>query len=90
VGESALLGRVTADEFALLRPGMDSPEGLALAEQIRAALVLDGWLVDGVRHPLAISGGVASLGADDSGFKDLFRRAETALSQARLSGMAPA
>ncbi len=89
VGESALLGRVTADEFAVLRPGLDNPEGMALAEQIRAALALDGWLVDGARHPLAISGGVASLGGDDDGFKDLFRRAEAALSQARLSGITP-
>lgn len=86
LGESALLGRVTADEFAVLRPGLDGQEGVALAEQIRAALALDGWLVEGVRHPLAISCGVASLGGDDSGFKDLFRRAEAALSQARLSG----
>ncbi len=90
VGESALLGRVTADEFAVLRPGLHGQEGVALAEHIRAALALDGWLVEGVRHPLAISCGVASLCGDDSGFKDLFRRAEAALSQARLSGMTPA
>lgn len=90
VGESALLGRVTADEFATLRPGLDNPEAVALAEQIRAALALDGWLVDGVRHPLAISVGIASPTGDDNGFKDLFRRAETALSQVRLSGMTPA
>ncbi len=89
VGESALLGRVTADEFAMLRPGLDGREAMALAEQIRAALALDGWLVDGACHPVAISCGVASLCGDDSGFKDLFRRAEAALTQARLSGMAP-
>jgi diguanylate cyclase (GGDEF)-like protein len=88
-GESALLGRVTADEFALLRPGMDSRAGLALAEQIRADMALDGWLVDGVRHPLAISCGVASLCDGDGGFKDLFRRAEATLTQARLSGLTP-
>jgi PleD family two-component response regulator len=46
--------------------------------------------VEGVRHPLAISCGVASLGGDDSGFKNLFRRADAALSQTRLSGMTPA
>lgn len=90
VGESALLGRVTADEFALLRPGLDGQEGVALAEQIRAALAEGGWLAEGVRHPLAISCAAASLGDDDSGFKDLFRRAEAALSQARLSGTTPA
>lgn len=90
VGEIDLLGRVTADEFAVLRPGLDGHEGKALAEQIRAALALDGWLVEGVRHPLAISCGVASLGGDDSGFKNLFRRADAALSQTRLSDMTPA
>lgn len=90
VEESDLLGRVTADEFAVLRPGLDGHGGKALAEQTRAALALDGWLVEGVRHPLAISCGVASLGGDDSGFKNMFRRAEAALTQARLSGMSPA
>jgi len=90
VGENDLLGRVAADEFAVLRPGLDGHEGIALAEQMRAALAQGGWLVDGLRHPLAISCGVASLGAGDSGFKDLFRRAEAALSQARLSGTTPA
>jgi diguanylate cyclase (GGDEF)-like protein len=86
VGESTLLGRVTADEFAVLRPGVEGPAATALAERIRTALTQGGWLEDGVRHPLAISCGIGSLADDDSGFKDLFRRTEAALSQARLSG----
>ncbi|MCP9834554.1 MULTISPECIES: sensor domain-containing diguanylate cyclase [unclassified Cyanobium] len=88
LGDSALVGRVTEAEFAVLRTGLEAREGHAQAESLRAGLALQGWLVDGVRHPLPVSRSVASLSAEDAGFRDLFQRAETALNQARLSGMA--
>ncbi|MCP9786649.1 sensor domain-containing diguanylate cyclase [Cyanobium sp. N5-Cardenillas] len=86
LGDSALVGRVTEAEFAVLRTGLEAREGRAQAESLRAGLALQGWLVDGVRHPLSVSRGVASLSTEDTGFRDLFQRAEAALKQARLSG----
>jgi diguanylate cyclase (GGDEF)-like protein len=88
LGDGALYGRVTEAEFAVLRTGLEGQEGQSLAESLRAGLALQGWVVDGVRHPLPVSRGVASLSAKDTSFKEMFQRAEAALNQARLSGMA--
>ena len=85
-GESACYGRVTEDKFAVLRTGLVDQQAATLAESFRSGLVLHGSVVNGVRHPLPVSSGVATLDTDDIEFMDLFRRAEAALNQARLSG----
>jgi diguanylate cyclase (GGDEF)-like protein len=85
-GESALYGRVSDDEFAVLQTGLVGQEAVAQAEGFRSGLALQGWLVGGVRHPLPVSLGTACASSDDTSFKDLFQRAEAALKQARLSG----
>ncbi len=87
-GESALYGRVSEDEFAVLRTGQKGQEVTDLAEGVRSGLALRGWVVEGVRHPLPVSRSLACLRSEDAGFKDLFQRAEAALNQARLSGIA--
>ena len=87
LGESAICGRVTEDEFAVLRTGLMGQEAIALAERVRSGLALQGWMVEGVRHPLPVSLGSAGLSSDDTGFKDLFQRAEAALKRARLTGI---
>ncbi|MCT0207947.1 sensor domain-containing diguanylate cyclase [Synechococcus sp. CS-1332] len=87
-GESVFYGRVSENEFAVLCPGLEGQEGTVLAEGVRAGLALHGWVVEGVRHPLPVSWGLACLRSDDTGFQDLFQRAAGALNQARLSGMA--
>jgi len=88
LGESALLGRLAADEFGALLTGLERQEAMGLAERISSGIALNGSVVDGVRHPLTLSCGVASLNPDDRGFTDLYRRADSALNQARLSGRA--
>ncbi|WP_216908183.1 diguanylate cyclase [Synechococcus sp. CCY 0621] len=85
-GESAFFGRVTDDEFAVLQTGLVGQEAVAKAEGFRSGLALQGWVVEGIRHPLPVSLGTACLNSDDTSFKDLFQRAEAALKQARLSG----
>ncbi len=85
-GESAIFGHVSDDEFAVLQTGLAGQEAVAQAEGIRSQMALQGWVVEGVRHPLPISLGTACLCSADTSFKVLFQRAETALKQARLSG----
>ncbi|MEA5416122.1 sensor domain-containing diguanylate cyclase [Synechococcus sp. BA-132 BA5] len=85
-GQGALYARVSEDEFAVLDTGPEGQQTVALAEAVRSALSVQGWMVEGVRLLLPLSLGTACLSAADSGFKDLFRRAEAALKQARLHG----
>lgn len=85
-GASAIYGRVTDDEFAVVQTGLVQQQARAQAERFRSGLALQGWVVEGVRHPLPVSLGAACLGSDDTSFMVLFQRAEAALKQARLSG----
>ena len=77
-----LAARVGGEEYALLLPETDAEGALTLAERARRAVAEEPF---GEAGTLTVSLGVAELGAAPDG-QDLFRRADVALSWAKLSG----
>jgi diguanylate cyclase (GGDEF)-like protein len=86
--ESAqVLGRVGGEEFAVLCPGQDRSEGLALAERIRAAIEATQFMFEERLILVTISVGVATRAADSGEPPErLFERADARLYTAKASG----
>jgi diguanylate cyclase (GGDEF)-like protein len=91
VGQSCLrdvdqFGRLGGEEFGILLPNTDVDGALHLAERIVAAVaaceVPSGDLI--LRFTTSI--GVTAMGADDTGFEDIFARADLALYEAKAHG----
>lgn len=78
-----LAARVGGEEFACLLPDTDSDGALALAERIRRAVEARPF---GEAGMLTASLGVAAADASEPEGGDLYRRADLALSWAKLSG----
>jgi diguanylate cyclase (GGDEF)-like protein len=86
LGSTDVAARVAGAEFAALLCGQKLEVGVALVEGIRSRFAQQGVIVDGTRHALSISAGVASRGPQDTGFSDLYQRAEASQRQAWISG----
>lgn len=82
-----LLVRFGGDEFAVLLPGMDVNDAVAIAERVRTAV--SGTTADGgdslIRVPVEISMGVAELQKGGT-FESLLRTADAALYRAKHAG----
>jgi diguanylate cyclase (GGDEF)-like protein len=80
--DTDVLGRWGGEEFLLIAPETGLPQGLALAERVRAR-VAAAPIVDRVRVTVSI--GVASVRGDEE-IKDVLRRADDALYDAKTRG----
>jgi diguanylate cyclase (GGDEF)-like protein len=89
LGSTDVPARVAAAEFAALQCGQDIEAGLALVARIRTRIAGQRIVVDGAQQLLSVSAGVASRIPEDTGFSDLFRRAETGLIQTWFAGFDP-
>ena len=82
-----LLVRYGGDEFAVLLPGVEIREAIAIAERVRSAV--SGTTAAGadslIQIPVNVSMGVAQL-SDDERFEALLRAADAALYRAKGSG----
>jgi diguanylate cyclase (GGDEF)-like protein len=81
-----LLARVAGDEFAVLLPASELGGAKTVADTIRREIVATGFRIEASLYPLTVSVGVAELADGDSGFSDLFQRANEALTRAKLAG----
>ncbi|MEM9208510.1 MAG: GGDEF domain-containing protein, partial [Pseudomonadota bacterium] len=82
-----LLVRYGGDEFAVLLPGIEIREAIAIAERVRTAV--SGTTSAGadslIQIPVNVSMGVAQL-ADDNRFESLLKAADAALYRAKHAG----
>jgi diguanylate cyclase (GGDEF)-like protein len=87
------VARTGGEEFALLLPGLDTPQAaakaMAVAERLRHGIVQSGFAFEGTPIPLTASFGIALVRPDDShepDFAGLLRRADRALYAAKQAG----
>jgi diguanylate cyclase (GGDEF)-like protein len=80
--DTDVLGRWGGEEFLLIAPETTMPHGRALAERVRARLS-EARILDRLRVTVSI--GVAAVHGDE-GLKDVVRRADDALYQAKAHG----
>jgi len=78
--------RFGGDEFAAFLPGVGKAAGVAVADEIRAAVATHTFERDGVVVRPTISIGVAALPDDDTEAEELFRAADRALYRAKAAG----
>jgi diguanylate cyclase (GGDEF)-like protein len=81
-----LFGRIGDEEFAVLLPDCDAAEAMAIAEGIRQDVAAMQGVFSGSDYRPRLSGGVTSLVPADTGFADLFYRADQALYLAKGNG----
>ncbi len=81
-----LFARVGGEEFAVLLPGSDSENSLAVAERIREAVAAAPIEVGGVRMPATLSLGVSALADEDEDIGPVMSRADQALYGAKAAG----
>lgn len=79
-----LAARVGGEEFCLLLPGLDGRNAHRLSEQLRERLDECLRLPDG--SAVRFSAGIAQAGLQDDSVDALYRRADSALYQAKASG----
>jgi diguanylate cyclase (GGDEF)-like protein len=80
--DTDVLGRWGGEEFLLIAPETTLPQGRALAERVRSRLS-ETRILDRLRVTVSI--GVAGVSGDE-GLKDVLRRADDALYQAKAQG----
>jgi diguanylate cyclase (GGDEF)-like protein len=84
VPPAGTVARLGNDEFAVLLPGAKKAAAMALAREIRAAL-LQPVLVEGIGLDVSCAVGVAVIPEDGRDAELLLRRAETALRKAKAA-----
>jgi len=84
--DSSVLARLGGDEFAILHEKHDTPEDLlALAQRIIEAIGRP-FSIDGVDAFVGVSIGIVMAGTDDRDRRELTRRADIALYEAKAAG----
>lgn len=86
VRASDLAVRMGGEEFGILLRHCGSADAVAIAEQIRAAVVAAPPVVEGTPMPVRLSGGVAGYPEHAIGMRELLLAAERALRQAKETG----
>lgn len=88
IREYDVASRFGGEEFAVLLPGSDEPEALAVAERIRREVGRERYPVATSVEPLhvTVSVGVAVLGAHGQSLKGLLHAADLALYRAKVEG----
>ena len=82
-----LMCRLGGEEFVIVMPDTPHVVAMRIAERVRASVEQQGFAInnDTAQIPVTVSIGLAERG-HDSGPENLFRRADTALYQAKNSG----
>jgi diguanylate cyclase (GGDEF)-like protein len=88
-GPSELVARVSGDEFAVLLTSIDSTADAIARTRDLLAAIAQPLTVDGVRLDIAAMAGVA-VNIVDGDLGELLRRADVAVQQAKLDGLAVA
>jgi diguanylate cyclase (GGDEF)-like protein len=83
---SDLAVRMGGEEFGILLRHCGPTDALAIAEQIRAAVLTVPPVVEGTPMPVRLSGGVAGYPEHAVGMRELLLAAERALRQAKETG----
>jgi diguanylate cyclase (GGDEF)-like protein len=86
VRASDLTVRMGGEEFGILLRHCGPADALAIAEQIRSAVVSSPPVVEGTPLPVRLSGGVAGYPEHAIGMRELILAAERALRQAKETG----
>jgi len=81
-----LAARHGGEEFVVLWDGLDIDAAVTAAERLRALVAHEVLHVDGKTVSMTVSMGVAAVGARDSSFHDVLRRADEALYAAKAGG----
>lgn len=85
--EIDVVARLGGEEFAVLLPGADLPQALAVAERIRALVEATPMKSpDSVEFHITVSIGVVQVGQDDEGENSLLARVDKALYMAKNTG----
>jgi diguanylate cyclase (GGDEF)-like protein len=86
VGPRGVLGRLGGDEYAVLMPGADLDEALALASELVEERLAEPVVIEGIEVLVRASAGVAASTADHTQGESLLQAADLALWDARTRG----
>ncbi|MBM3117350.1 sensor domain-containing diguanylate cyclase [Jeongeupia naejangsanensis] len=86
VRNTDMFARLGGEEFGLVLPETDEEGAAQLLERLRAAIEAGDLVYEGVRIPLTISIGFASVGGDGDDAEQMMRRADEALYAAKQGG----
>lgn len=81
-----IVARVGGEEFALLLPGTDLRDAMALADQLCSKIGATPLDLTSVGLPITASFGVAAISANDTTLDDMIRRADRALYRSKRAG----
>ena len=81
-----VVARVGGEEFALLLPGTELRDALALADQLCMKVGASPMALTGIGLPMTSSFGVATISEKDSSLDDMLRRADRALYRSKRAG----
>jgi diguanylate cyclase (GGDEF)-like protein/PAS domain S-box-containing protein len=84
--ECDIVARVGGEEFAVLLPSTSVQGALAVATRLLSVVAGQTLEIEGHRIQYTVSGGVASMEADVTGFDALMKRADRALYAAKSAG----
>lgn len=86
VGSQGFTARYGSEEFVAYLPGVGVTEARNLAQSLRRAFAERAWVAFNVTEQFTVSGGVASLMAEDTRVEAAFERADRALYAAKAAG----
>ncbi|HEY8040309.1 MAG TPA: GGDEF domain-containing protein [Polyangiaceae bacterium] len=86
LGARGFATRFGGDEFAAGLPGLTKEEAIAVAEEMRVAVVAHVYEKDGVRVQPGLSCGVATIPGDGGDAEALFQAADQAMYRAKRAG----
>ena len=81
-----VIARVGGEEFALLLPGTELRDAMALADQLCKKVGSTPMDLTSIGLPMTSSFGVASISSRDTGLDDMVRRADRALYRSKRAG----
>jgi len=84
--EGATVARLRGDEFAVLIPGSQASEAIALAQRLEEALSMPFPIAD-IRLDVAVNTGIALFPEHGATAHDLFRHMDIAMHQAKKKGV---
>lgn len=83
--QSDFVARFGGEEFVMLLPDTDAQAALSVAEKLRAIVGNSGFVANGNRLAITISGGISQFAANDTQ-ETIFDRADKGLYQAKQNG----